>query len=141
VSGRPSSPWRWGSAAPTQQGGGGGGGVAEGRRAAGTPPPFDYPGYRSTALRAPGRPLLRLPFGPTELSGPPVEALTAGRTIASLTDLTRQHAGEPLGERIVVGGHVLGSDGRPLPRTPVEGGQGDPGRARGPPPGPPPAPP
>ena len=29
-------------------------------------------------------------------------------------DLTRQHAGEPLGERIVVSGRVLGSDGKPL---------------------------
>jgi protocatechuate 3,4-dioxygenase beta subunit len=94
--------------------------AAERRQAAGIDPPFDYPGYRSTALRAPGRPLLPLPFGPTELWGPPVEALTAGRTIASPTDLTHQHAGEPLGERIVVGGHVLDSDGRPLPGTLVE---------------------
>ena len=29
-------------------------------------------------------------------------------------DLTRQHAGEPLGERISVSGRVLGSDGRPI---------------------------
>ena len=29
-------------------------------------------------------------------------------------DLTRQHAGDPLGERIVVSGRVLGSDGKPL---------------------------
>jgi protocatechuate 3,4-dioxygenase beta subunit len=29
-------------------------------------------------------------------------------------DLTRQHPGEPLGERISVSGRVLGSDGRPL---------------------------
>jgi protocatechuate 3,4-dioxygenase beta subunit len=29
-------------------------------------------------------------------------------------DLTRQHTGEPLGERIVVTGRVLGSDGKPL---------------------------
>ena len=29
-------------------------------------------------------------------------------------DLTRQHAGEPLGQRIVVEGRVLGSDGKPL---------------------------
>ena len=94
--------------------------AAERPQAAGIDPPFDYPGYRSTALRAPGRPLLRLPLGPTELSGPPVEALTAGRTIASPTDLTHQHAGEPLGERIVVGGHVLDSDGRPLPGALVE---------------------
>src|SRR5437879_12886377 len=30
-------------------------------------------------------------------------------------DLTRQHRGEPLGERIVIGGRELDSDGRPAP--------------------------
>ena len=29
-------------------------------------------------------------------------------------DLTRQHDGEPIGERVVVSGRVLGDDGRPL---------------------------
>jgi protocatechuate 3,4-dioxygenase beta subunit len=94
--------------------------AAERRQAAGIDPPFDYPGYRSTALRAPSRPLMRLPFGPTELSGPPIEALVAGRTLDSPTDLTHQHAGAPLGERIVIGGRVLDGDGRALPGTLVE---------------------
>jgi protocatechuate 3,4-dioxygenase beta subunit len=35
-------------------------------------------------------------------------------------DLTRQHTGEPLGERIIVSGRVLDADGRPLPRTLIE---------------------
>jgi protocatechuate 3,4-dioxygenase beta subunit len=35
-------------------------------------------------------------------------------------DLTRQHAGEPLGERIIVHGHVLDEDARPVPQTLVE---------------------
>jgi protocatechuate 3,4-dioxygenase beta subunit len=35
-------------------------------------------------------------------------------------DLTRQHAGEPLGERIIVTGRVLDSGGRPVPDTLVE---------------------
>ena len=40
---------------------------------------------------------------------------TASRRSASSTPTSRgQHAGEPLGERIVVSGRVLGSDGRPL---------------------------
>ena len=34
--------------------------------------------------------------------------------MSSTRDLTRQHAGQPLGERIVVSGRVLGSDGKPL---------------------------
>ena len=36
------------------------------------------------------------------------------------SDLTRQHAGEPLGERIIVEGRVLDEDGRPLRQTLVE---------------------
>ena len=35
-------------------------------------------------------------------------------------DLTKQHKGEPLGERIIVHGHVLDEDKRPVPDTLVE---------------------
>jgi protocatechuate 3,4-dioxygenase beta subunit len=35
-------------------------------------------------------------------------------------DLTRQHAGEPLGERIIVTGRVLDGDGRPVRDTLIE---------------------
>ncbi|TDD21982.1 protocatechuate 3,4-dioxygenase subunit beta, partial [Nonomuraea diastatica] len=35
-------------------------------------------------------------------------------------DLTRQHAGEPIGERMIVTGRVLDGDGRPLRGTLVE---------------------
>ena len=35
-------------------------------------------------------------------------------------DLTKQHNGEPLGERIIVHGHVLDEDKRPVPDTLVE---------------------
>ena len=45
----------------------------------------------------------------------------ASATSAPLdADLTRQHAGEPLGERIIVHGRVLDGDGRPVPHTLVE---------------------
>ena len=36
------------------------------------------------------------------------------------SDLTRQHEGEPLGERIIVTGRVLDEDGRPVPHTLIE---------------------
>lgn len=39
---------------------------------------------------------------------------------ASDTDLTRQHGGEPLGERINVSGHVRDGDGRPVAGQLVE---------------------
>jgi protocatechuate 3,4-dioxygenase beta subunit len=85
--------------------------------ASATHPPLLSPGYRSTALRAPSRPLTELPLTRTELSGP----LLGDRRVGELDhDLTRQHAGEPLGERIIVHGRVLDGDGRPVPRSLVE---------------------
>ena len=46
-------------------------------------------------------------------------------------DLTRQHAGEPLGERIIVTGRVLDEDGRPIAGTLVEVWQANAGGATG----------
>jgi len=39
---------------------------------------------------------------------------------ADEADLTKQHKGEPLGERIIVAGRVLDEDGRPVPNTLIE---------------------
>jgi protocatechuate 3,4-dioxygenase beta subunit len=82
-----------------------------------TDPPLDYPDYRSTALRHPKRPLQPLVPTLTERTGP---LLGHGRVGELDHDLTRQHAGEPLGERIIVHGRVLEDDGRPVPDTLVE---------------------
>jgi protocatechuate 3,4-dioxygenase beta subunit len=77
----------------------------------GVDPPYDYPDYVGTRLRAPKQPLVLLPHTLSELTGP----VYGDGAIGELDhDLTRQHEGEPLGERIVVSGRVLGSDGRPL---------------------------
>jgi protocatechuate 3,4-dioxygenase beta subunit len=83
-------------------------------------PALATPEYRSTALRAPRRERLLLPQTPTELTGP---LFGAGRVGALDHDLTRQHDGEPLGERIVVHGRVIEDDGRPLPGTLIEAWQ------------------
>jgi protocatechuate 3,4-dioxygenase beta subunit len=80
-------------------------------------PPLLYPDYRSTVLRAPGRPLHHLPHTLTEVTGP---LLGEGRLGELDHDLTRQHDGEPLGERIIVHGRVVEGDGRPVPGTLVE---------------------
>jgi protocatechuate 3,4-dioxygenase beta subunit len=80
-------------------------------------PPLDHPDYRSTRLRAPRRPLAILPSTETELSGP---AFGAERIGELDHDLTRQHGGEPLGERIVVHGQVLDGGGRPVRHSLVE---------------------
>jgi protocatechuate 3,4-dioxygenase beta subunit len=77
----------------------------------------DYPGYRSTRWRAPSRPLAPTPEELHSLDGPVFgeDALDEHDD-----DLTRQHAGEPLGERIVVHGRLLGDDGRPIRDALVE---------------------
>src|ERR671937_662878 len=80
-------------------------------------PPWDFPAYRSTALRAPKKPLRPLPWTLSELTGP----VFGDGAVSELDhDLTRQHAGEPLGERIIVTGRVLEEDGRPVRNTLVE---------------------
>ena len=77
----------------------------------GVDPPNDHHDYVGTRLRAPKQPLVILPATATELTGPGLRRVR-GRSLD--TDLTRQHAGEPLGERIIVEGRVLDSDGKPL---------------------------
>jgi protocatechuate 3,4-dioxygenase beta subunit len=76
-----------------------------------------YEPYRSTIARAPRKPLLLLPETLSERTGP-VFGHEAVTELSS--DLTRQHAGEPLGERVVVSGRVCDEDGRPLVNTLVE---------------------
>lgn len=80
-------------------------------------PCYAYPQYRSTIRRAPSKPLIVLPHTLSEVTGP-----VFGHDDISETDndLTRQHAGEPLGERIIVTGRVLDEDGRPVPHTLME---------------------
>jgi protocatechuate 3,4-dioxygenase, beta subunit len=87
------------------------------RPATGTHPPNNSPGYRSTILRHPKQPLVIIPHTMSELTGP---VYPYGHIDSTDNDLTRQHAGEPLGERIIVQGRVLDEDGRPIPKTLVE---------------------
>ena len=77
----------------------------------------DYPGYRSTRWRAPKDPLVTLPEELHRLDGP-VFGESALEPLDN--DLTRQHDGEPLGERIVVHGRVLDAEGRPIRGALVE---------------------
>jgi protocatechuate 3,4-dioxygenase beta subunit len=71
-------------------------------------PPYDWPDYRSTLLRAPKRPLVSLPHGPTERHGP-----AFGHHAIDPVDSDLTRCG-PLGERIIVTGRLLGPDGRPI---------------------------
>jgi protocatechuate 3,4-dioxygenase, beta subunit len=80
-------------------------------------PALDTPEYRSSALRHPNQPLQVLPQYLTEITGPLLGSDRIGETDH---DLTIQHDGEPLGERIIVSGRVLDSHGKPIPNTLVE---------------------
>jgi protocatechuate 3,4-dioxygenase, beta subunit len=83
----------------------------------GTQPPLDSPGYNSTKLRHPKQPLVLLPQKLTEVTGP---VLGPGRLGELDNDLTRQHTGEPQGQRIIVGGRLLDGDGRPVRNSLIE---------------------
>ena len=78
---------------------------------------IDYPGYRSTQWRAPKQPLVTLPEELHALDGP-----VFGEAMLNPldSDLTRQHDGDPLGERIVVHGRVVDEDGRAVRGALVE---------------------
>jgi protocatechuate 3,4-dioxygenase beta subunit len=77
----------------------------------------DWPDYRSTEFRAPKRPLATLPEELHALEGP----VFGDDALEPLdNDLTKQHDGEPLGERIVVAGRVLDDDGKPVRGALVE---------------------
>jgi protocatechuate 3,4-dioxygenase beta subunit len=86
-------------------------------RPVGVHPPLATSEYRSTALRAPSRPLVPLPQNLTEITGP---TLGDGRVTAADSDLTRQHEAEPIGQRIVVHGQVRDSGGRAVPDSLIE---------------------
>ncbi|QQN73538.1 protocatechuate 3,4-dioxygenase subunit beta [Croceicoccus sp. YJ47] len=76
------------------------------------------PEYRSTVLRAPQKPRIEIPHTLTETTGPSgCWDRLMGKAAA---DLTAQHRGEPIGQRIVVSGRVLDEDGRPVPDTVME---------------------
>lgn len=82
-------------------------------------PPYDYPGYKSTALRAPTQALVKISPGLSESTGPVHDASAVGPLDADLTRNAVRN-GEPLGERIVVTGTVRDELGRALPNMVVE---------------------
>ena len=83
----------------------------------GTQPEYLFPRYASTVKRAPTKPLVVLPQTLSELTGP----LFGHDDVKSTdNDLTKQHQGDPIGERIIVSGRVLDENGRPVPHTLVE---------------------
>ena len=87
------------------------------RPAPGTQPEYLYPDYVSSIKRAPTQPLVMLRHTLTEVTGP----VFGDSDIRQRDyDLTLQHDGQPVGERIIVSGRVLDENNRPVPHTLIE---------------------
>lgn len=80
--------------------------------------PSLFPPYASTMKRSPAQPLVAIPQTLTEVTGP--SAIWERLMGPAMIDLTRQHSGEPIGQRIVVSGRVLDENAKPVPHTVVE---------------------
>ena len=80
-------------------------------------PPYLYPGYRSTALRAPKQPLVALPAGTLDI---PFARVDPAFVKAGDNDLTVHGKSAPLGERMILTGRLLDEEGRPIRRSLVE---------------------
>jgi protocatechuate 3,4-dioxygenase beta subunit len=83
----------------------------------GTQPNCLHTPYVSSIKRAPKKPFVYMPHTLTEVTGPVFERKVVN---VKAFDLTKQHSGEPVGERIVVSGCVVDENGRPVRDTLVE---------------------
>lgn len=82
-------------------------------------PPYLSPGYKSTILRSPRKPLIPLKETLSERTGPVFGHDMVDSLDADLTRNARVN-GEPIGERIIVTGRVQDEDGRPVRNALVE---------------------
>jgi protocatechuate 3,4-dioxygenase beta subunit len=87
------------------------------REEPGAQPPALHPPYASSLKRAPLQAPIRLPHSLSEITGP---LWDSSRLRPGDEDLTRQHQGEALGERVIVTGRVLDEDGCAVSRTLIE---------------------
>lgn len=76
-----------------------------------------YEPYRASVERGPRQPLIPLPQTLSEVTGP---LFGHGDIQPTDNDLTRQHAGAPVGQRIILCGRVLDDGGRPVPNALIE---------------------
>src|ERR1043166_3049196 len=80
-------------------------------------PPYLYPDYNSTRLRAPSQPLVRV--APSRLEAT-ARVFPKQFVRESEADLTTWGRSAPLGEKMVLVGRVLDGDGRPVRGALVE---------------------
>jgi protocatechuate 3,4-dioxygenase beta subunit len=82
-------------------------------------PAYLHLDYKSTTLRGPTKPLVPLPTTLSEITGPVYGNEAVGPLDNDLTKNARKN-GEPLGERIIVAGHVVDENDRPIPDVLIE---------------------
>jgi protocatechuate 3,4-dioxygenase, beta subunit len=82
-------------------------------------PPYLYPDYKSTVLRAPAKPLIPIRHSLSELTGPVYGQEVIGKYDNDLTKNAITNR-EPLGQRIIVAGKVTDEKGHPIKRTLIE---------------------
>jgi protocatechuate 3,4-dioxygenase beta subunit len=82
-----------------------------------TQPDYLYPPYRSTIKRSPTKPLVLLPHTLSEITGP---VFGTDDVKPGDSDLTNQHKGQPLGERIAVSGRLLDENSKPIANALIE---------------------
>jgi protocatechuate 3,4-dioxygenase beta subunit len=87
------------------------------RPSPGEQPNYLHRPYVATLKRSPSRPLILLPHTLSEISGPVFGHSDIGEND---NDLTHQHSGEPIGERIIVSGRLLDENEYPVPNALVE---------------------
>jgi protocatechuate 3,4-dioxygenase, beta subunit len=80
-------------------------------------PPYLCEAYRSTILRSPREPLVSMPKSIRSLRAP---VYGFGEVTPQDADLTRQHSGEPNGERIIVAGRLTDENGKAIPNALIE---------------------
>jgi protocatechuate 3,4-dioxygenase, beta subunit len=80
-------------------------------------PPYLYPEYGSTRLRAPQEALVETPAGTFDVPGPLIPAKFVGDKDS---DLTVHGKSAPLGERMILVGRLLDADGRAIRKSLVE---------------------
>ncbi|MET0931531.1 MAG: protocatechuate 3,4-dioxygenase subunit beta [Aeromicrobium sp.] len=91
--------------------------IASRSASAAAQPQLDYAPYRSSLLRHPTKDLHQVDPEGVELWAPCFGHRDVGPLEA---DLTVQHSGEPIGERITITGRVVDGDGRPVAHQLVE---------------------
>lgn len=82
-------------------------------------PPFSYPDYRSTVMRAPVKDMVRIVQTLSESTGPGAVWSEVSEEDADLTT-NAGTGGTAIGQRIIVTGKVLDENGDPVPNTLIE---------------------